>query len=244
MHPDAGKFSARWQTLRDALFGFVMNHGQDLTELVDAETVTPTKMFPRSRQTWGPLLTLAHLFDGFGVDGLLASMQQFASERAEKAEASTIDEVDEYVLKAFVALRETALEGAAPTSASVQAKATQMGLDAGLRLTAAWAGKILRRYGIRQGSGRSRRAWFTTDEHLAQLVARYGIDLPTKNTVRGTPETASPFAPSSPAAHLSPRSATKTTETGDTCDDGNEGAKGDSVSGVGVGTTFSGKVTL
>ena len=230
MHPDAGKFVGEWQHLRDALFAFVMNHGRQLADLADAEDLTPADMFPRSRQTWGPLLQLANLFESLGVAGLLTNMQAFALERSARAEAATIDEVDEHVLRAFVSLRADSKE---TTSGAVQAKAFLLGLDPNIRLTAKAAGRLLARYGIRQGVGREKRVWVATDAHIRQVADRYGIQLDLKNDT-GTPLEDPPHPPHPPREPHEP------TESGG----GRGGGGGRGESSGGVSGNVSGKVVL
>jgi hypothetical protein len=182
------KFGPQWQALRDGWNVFVLNHGHQLVDLADPESITPTDMFPRSREVWGPILQLAELLERLGVAGLLTRMQAFALEKSAVAEAITFDPVDEFILRAFVQLR---AEGkAAVTSTAVLAAAYKNGLDPSTRLSEKATGAILRRYRIQHGTGRRRREWVTTDHHLVSVDEAYGIGLfsnDDKNTVGHPP---------------------------------------------------------
>jgi len=175
LHPTGRKFQARWQALRDGLFCFVMNYGAHLVGLADPEGLVPSEMFPRSREVWGPIMQLAHLFESLGVAGLSGRMQAFALVRSATAEAVTVDPVDEAILRAFVSLW-----GDGPklvTSSDVVRKVYAAGLDTNQPLTGKAVGLTLRRYGIRHGTGRHRKAWVSSREHLQEIDRNYGIGL-------------------------------------------------------------------
>jgi hypothetical protein len=131
-------------------------------------------MFPRSRETWGPILQLADLFDRLGVVGLLEELQAFAVEKTATAQDVTVDESHEAILRALVGLVKDDLP---TTSGAILKRALAEGLDPSVRLSDRAVGKILRSYGFKQHRSSKSRVWVVPAGRLASIAKNYGIKL-------------------------------------------------------------------
>jgi hypothetical protein len=198
--PDKANHAARWQRLRDALFVWGLNHGNQLLDLVDAEEVTP-RMFPRSQEIWGPILQLAQLFERDGVSGLLAQMQAFALAKSADAEAILVPDVDAAILRSLVELNGPTSKKH-PTAGEILTRAQSHGLDAGQLVNPKMVGSVLRRYGFRSRPTRGRDVFTAPAEQVRQVESRYGLRLLPDEEKQGTPhpETRPPCPPCPPPA--------------------------------------------
>jgi hypothetical protein len=173
--PDKANHAARWQRLRDALFVWGLNHGNQLLELVDAEEVTP-RMFPRSQEIWGPILQLAQLFERDGVTGLLAQMQAFALAKSADAEAILVPDTDAAILRALVELNGSSAKRP-PTAGEILTRAQAHGLDAGQLVNPKMVGSILRRYAFKSRRSSGRVVFDAPVDGVRQVESRYGLQL-------------------------------------------------------------------
>lgn len=197
LHPGDQRHRHMWQRLRDALFTFSMQRAGELSQLRDICRVCPDDMFPRSRETWGPVLQLADLFERLGVPGLLAELQTFATEKTRASQDVTVDETHEAVLRALVSV---VTDGIHATSGAILKRAYAEGLDPSLKLTDRSVCKMLRSYGFTQHRTKTARLWVVSPQRMAAIARNYGINLgEEKEEGRGTCEIASPVSPVSPA---------------------------------------------
>ena len=168
-----------------------------MSQLRDICRVCPDDMFPRSRETWGPVLQLADLFERLGVPGLLAELQTFAIEKTRASQDVTVDETHEAVLRALVSV---VTDGIHATSGAILKRAYAEGLDPSLKLTDRSVFKVLRSYGFTQHRTTAARLWSVSPQRMAAIARNYGINLgEEKEEGRGTCEIASPVSLVSPA---------------------------------------------
>jgi energy-coupling factor transporter ATP-binding protein EcfA2 len=205
LHPADQRYRLMWQRLRDALFTFSMQRAGELSQLRDISHVCSDEMFPRSRETWGPILQLADLFERLGVSGLLSEMQRFASTKVDDSQTLTVDEAHESILKALVGV---VVDDIPATSGAVLKRAYAEGLDPACKLTDKAVGKILRSYGFTQHRTNRARLWTVPPNRLEAIACNYGIQLELEtDTGQGTPRktvTLSPDTDSEPTTGVKP----------------------------------------
>ena len=185
LHPSDERHRQMWQRLRDALFTFSMQRAGELSQLRDISQVCPDDMFPRSRETWGPILQLADLFDRLGVAGLLEELQAFAIDKTRATQDATVDETHEAILRALVGVVKDDIQA---TSGAVLKRAYAEGLDPAYRLTDKAAGKILRSYGFVQRHIKRTRVWVVPTSRLESIATNYGIQLVENKEGSGYPQ--------------------------------------------------------
>jgi hypothetical protein len=181
--PDAVEHQDFWQSLRDRLYRFWLDHGQALRVLPTAEQVSPPALQAREREVWLPLFQMAKILEGLGVGGrLLQSLQKYACDPdrvSDEATAEGLEEIEFQILRAFAELHPGGYEvtQAFPTPPEVLYRVQENNPGQYGILRQKTVAMTLSRYHIKTHRLNTKRVRHCTIEHLETLEQRYNVKL-------------------------------------------------------------------
>jgi hypothetical protein len=165
---------ATWQRLRDDLYALAVEHGPVWLDLPTRADICPV-MSGRDYELWQPLLSLAWWIESHGASGLLAMMQNHASEAITAAKDDKVGDADEALLRILADKRRNGLQ---PTAGDIL-KDAQEAEPAMFKLySAKGVSNALKRYGIRTVEVRGRKVYSRVAlADLQNIQTTYGVSL-------------------------------------------------------------------
>lgn len=165
---------AHWENLRADLHALVLDHGATFLELSQRDDICP-KMSGRQFELWQPLLALASWIESYGAQGLLALMQQYATDRIELGQEDEYPDCDEILLRIMTDFVRT---GQAPIPKDILGKAQELESSMFAKWSAKGVANAIRRYGITTRKTHGRRAYgHVILDDLRRIQTTYNMDL-------------------------------------------------------------------
>jgi len=167
-----------WAAVRHELYSFALTHHRPLKAIYDTDE-SLRFLANRDNELWLPLLSLAKLFDGRGVAGLLDQVKAYALASTRRSEGSTLSDWEQALL---LALHELTGDGERCdlTTRAIREKMGQFLDQEELEeLRAQWIGYALKRLGFTDKT-RSRRGnvYHIAARDVRELMDRYGVEVP------------------------------------------------------------------
>jgi len=171
----------QWQKLRDDLHAFSLTHARTILQVAQAAEHASAGLSGRDAELWQPLLDLAGLCEGAGVEGLVAQIRRFAEQMIDDGQEESSPEPD--VLLITVLAEFVARGQADVTPKSVLEQAQRQDAVTFTRWTPHRVASTLKRYGLltHKTSGGRRSYHRTTPEQIRRVARLYGLNLIQEN---------------------------------------------------------------
>lgn len=162
-----------WQRIRDMLYIFYLTHYSELCELSEHSELCGEPLKQRELELWKPIFVLARFFDNY-IEGLYASIHQFALKKAEEKFIENMTETFDLIL--VQTLSKLVTENGYYKVKDIKDEMAKNFDEPQKWLTTKWVGNALRRLGFtekrRFGTGYE---YALTVEKVEDLIQRLGI---------------------------------------------------------------------